>query len=373
VTRFGCDEAGRENRRDLPGGLVLTQDWDAAGRLTGQILVSGGRMLARREYAYQPGGRLDGVDDLLTGRRRFTRDGAGRVTAVDGERWAERYQYDPAGRPAAARWTAPPPTAAGTWLDADVQGPRERAGTLVTRAGAVRYRHDRQGRVTGRLRERAAGEPDVWAYEWDADDRLTAVTTPDGSTWRYRYDPLGRRIGKQRFEPSGAAAEETIFTWDGAVLAEEATRLPGQPGRWRRVTWDWRPGTAEPLAQTESLPADGAAPEATDERFYAIITDQAGTPAELAGADGTIAGYQQHTLCGGTLWHPAGAATALRSGGRYHDAETGLHYGRRYYDPVTAGYLSPDVPGPDPRPELTSHCVSSLVPEAVMRWCSDAR
>jgi YD repeat-containing protein len=299
---FGYDQAGRENRRDLPGGLTLTQDWDAAGRLTGQVLASGGRVLARREYAYQAGGRLDRVDELLAGGRRFTRDGAGRITAVDGDRWAER------------------------------------------------YRHDRQGRVTGRLRERTTGEPAVWAYEWDADDRLTAVTAPDGSTWRYRYDPLGRRIGKQRFEPSGAAAQETTFTWDGAVLAEEATRLPGQAGHWRRVTWDHRPGTPTPLAQTESLPAgDGG------ERFYAVITDQAGTPAELVSADGTIAGYRQHTLSGGTMWHPAGAATALRSGGRYHDAETGLHCGRRYYDPVTAGYLSPDPLGPDPWPELTSH------------------
>ena len=68
-----------------------------------------------------------------------------------------------------------------------------------------------------------SGQPAVWSYEWDADDRLTSVTTPDGATWRYRYDPLGRRISKQRFDPSGAAAEETTFTWDGAVLAEETT------------------------------------------------------------------------------------------------------------------------------------------------------
>jgi YD repeat-containing protein len=357
VIGFGYDQAGRENRRDLPGGLTLTQDWDAAGRLTGQVLASGARVLARREYAYQAGGRLDRVDDLLAGGRRFTWDGAGRITAVDGDRWAERYRYDPAGRLASARWTLPPPSAADTWLEADVQGARERAGTFITRAGTVRYGYDRQGRVTGRLRERTAGEPAVWAYEWDADDRLTAVTTPDGCTWRYRYDPLGRRIGKQRSEPSGAAAQVTTFTWDGAVLAEEATRLSGSgpPGGRRRVTWDRRPGTVTPLAQTESLPADGASPQATDERFYAVITDEAGAPTELAGADGTIAGYQQHTLYGGTLWHPDGAATALRSGGRYHDPETGLHYGRRFYDPVTAGYLTPGPLGPDPWPELTGH------------------
>ena len=36
---FGYDQAGRETRRDLPGGLVLTQDWDAAGQLALQVLT----------------------------------------------------------------------------------------------------------------------------------------------------------------------------------------------------------------------------------------------------------------------------------------------------------------------------------------------
>jgi YD repeat-containing protein len=346
VLRFAYDQAGREIRRDLPGGLALSQDWDAAGRLACQVLESGGRVLARRGYRYRPGGDLDRIDDLLAGARRYTRDGAGRIVAVDGDGWAERYGYDPDGRVASARWSAPPPSAAGLWLDAGVQGPRERTGTLVTKAGTVRYRHDRQGRVTGRQRDRASGEPAVWAYRWDAGDRLTSVTAPDGSTWRYRYDPLGRRIGKQRVEPSGTLAEETTFTWDGTVLAEEATRLPG-PAGWRRVTWDYQPGTGVPVTQAERVSRDDTPPRPGDERFYAIITDQDGTPAELARADGTMAGYQQHTLSGGTLWHPDGAATPLRSGGQYHDPETGLHYHRRFYDPVICGYLTPGPLDPD--------------------------
>jgi RHS repeat-associated protein len=346
LLRFGYDQVGREVRRDLPGGPALSQEWDAAGRLACQVLESGGRVLARRGYAYLPGGRPARIDDLIAGSRRFTWDGAGRITAVDGDRWAERYRYDPAGQLASARWTAPPP-AAGTWLDADLQGPRERAGTLITVAGSVRYRHDRQGRVVGRLRARAGGEPSAWTYQWDADDRLTAVTTPDGSTWRYRYDPLGRRIGKQRFEPSGALAEETTFTWDGAVLAEQASRLP-EPGRWRRVTWDYLPGTAILLAQAECVSGDGVPQQARGERFYAVIADRDGTPAELIGGQGTVAGCQQHTLSGGTLWHPAGAATPLRFGGQYHDPETGLHHHRRCYDPVTGSYLAPDPLAPDP-------------------------
>jgi len=86
----------------------------------------------------------------------------------------------------------------------------------------------------------------------------------------------------------------------------------------------------------------GAPGEAIDERYYAVITDQLGMPVELVAPDGTVAGFQQHTIWGGTLWHPGGATSPLRFPGQYHDSETGLHYSRQGpYDPVTGGYLSP--------------------------------
>ncbi len=305
-------------------------------------------MLVRRAYTYRADGFLEGIDDLLAGPRRFTLDGAGRILSVKGPGWAESYRYDPAGNLCLARWSAPPPSAAGAWLAADVQGPRDLAGTLITRAGTVRYRYDRQGRVIERQRPRISRKPATWTYQWDADDRLTAVTVPDGSTWRYQYDPLGRRVAKQHLDLSGALTEETTFAWDGAVLAEEATR---RSAHHHRVTWDYRPGTFTPLTQSESLSASEDPQQVLDERFYAIITDQLGTPTELVGPDGTVAGYQQHTLWGGTLWHPGGASTPLRFPGQYHDPETGLHYNQqRYYDPVTGSYLSPDPLGLAPAP-----------------------
>ena len=189
---------------------------------------------------------------------------------------------------------------------------------------------------------------------------LTAVTTPDGSTWRYRYDPLGRRIAKQRFDPSGAPAEETTFTWDGAVLAEESVSAPDL-GRRRRLTWDYRPGTFTALTQSERVSASDAPQQVIDERFYAIIADQVGMPAELIAEDGIVAGYQQHTLWGGTLWRPGGAATPLRFPGQYHDPETGLHYNQqRYYDPVTGSYLTPDPLGLAPAPNPHAYVPNPL-------------
>ncbi|MCX4959213.1 RHS repeat protein [Streptomyces virginiae] len=81
-------------------------------------------------------------------------------------------------------------------------------------AGRLRYEYDAAGRVTLRRRTRLSRKPDTWRYEWDAEDRLTAVTTPDGTLWRYAYDALGRRSAKRRMAVDGVTvAEEVTFVW----------------------------------------------------------------------------------------------------------------------------------------------------------------
>ncbi len=359
--RFGYDPAGREVRRDLPGGLTLTQDWDQRGRLTLQALTGTGlplpegpagtgRMLQRRAYTYRSDGLVTGIDDLLAGNRSIGLDRAGRVTAVTGQDWAEQYAYDQAGNITAASWPAPPSASAASWPDAEAQGQRQVTGTLVSRAGNIRYRHDRQGRVTQRQRTRISRKPDTWHYQWDAGDRLTSVTTPDGTTWRYLYDPLGRRIAKQHLSPDGNIAEQTEFTWDGAILLEQAVTAAGAD-RQQILSWNHQPGTFTPLTQTGHTALRDAPQDQIDQRFYAIVTDLAGTPTELTSPDGTLAGHQRQTLWGGTTWSPGGAQTPLRFPGQYEDPETGLHYNnQRYYDPVSGSYLSPDPLGLTPAP-----------------------
>ncbi|MBO0820116.1 MAG: hypothetical protein J2P26_04620, partial [Nocardiopsaceae bacterium] len=335
--RFGYGPDGRETVRELPGGVTLSQDWDPLGRLTAQVLAAPGAasgggagpsgraasgggpggapgpegVLQRRGYAYSPDGFVTGTEDLLAGDRAFGLDAAGRVTGVTGPGWTERYAYDPLGNLASATWPATVPGAG----PAGAGAPHEIAGTLLTRAGYVRYRHDAAGRVIQRTRRRISRKPETWRYEWDAAGRLTSATASDGSVWRYRYDPLGRRIAKQHLDPSGAVLAATRFAWDGPVLAEQAEVVAGSDsvagagaGAGERVTtWDYHPGSFTPLAQTSrslSRSLDDASQEEIDRRFYAIVTDLAGTPSELVAADGTLAGHQRHTLWGITGWDP---------------------------------------------------------------------
>jgi len=358
--RFGYDQAGRETVRDLPGGLTLSQEWDPAGRLAAQSLTAptgSHSPLQRRSYSYRADGLLVGLDDLLSGPRRFGLDPSGRVTGVTGPDWAEQYAYDPAGNITAAAWPTPPAALATAAAGADGQGPREYSGTLITRAGDVRYRHDACGRITVRQQVRDSRKPDTWHYTWNADDKLTEVTTPDGTRWRYLYDPLGRRVAKQRLDEAGRVTEQTDFSWDGVTLAEQAT-----VGGGRVTTWDYRPGTFTPLAQAERTTGGQAPQDQVDSRFYAIVTDLIGSPSELVAPDGSLAGYQQHTLWGATLWHPGGASTPLRFPGQYHDDETGLHYNNhRYYDPAAGRYLTPDPLGLAPAPNPHTYVPNPLV------------
>ena len=331
--RFSYDRSGREIKRQL-GAAVLTQTWDNDHRLRTQALTAQveqrEHLLQRRAYTYRPDGVLTAIVDQATGPREFDLDRAGRVTAVHGNGWVERYAYGAAGQLVHGAWPG----------GEDAVGDREYAGTLIQRAGGIRYQHDAQGRMVLKQCKRLSAKPDTWHYEWDAGDRLVGLRTPDGQRWRYRYDPFGRRIAKQRLD--GATVVEQIdFSWDGPVLAEQTSPS-------RTTTWNFHAGTHEPITQ-----ADRDATQAwVDAEFYAIVTDMIGTPTELVTPSGAVAWQARTTLWGNRSFERGAAYTPLRFPGQYHDPESGLNYNYiRYYDPVDGRYASGDPLGLDPAPD----------------------
>lgn len=349
---FAYDAAGQESERGIGERLTLASTWDSEHRLTGQILSAGPSVLQRRGYSYRADGVLTGVEDELGGDRSFDIDAAGRVTAVHAATWTESYAYDPAGNLTEAEWPATGATEAAL-------GTRSYQGTELGSAGRIRYEYDGAGRIVLRQVTRLSRKPDSWHYDWDAEDRLTAVTTPDGTRWRYRYDPFGRRIAKQRLAADGVTvAEWTDFTWDGSTLAEQTTHAPYLPGP-HTLTWNHK--GLQPLAQTETIttPATADTPqEQIDRRFFAIVTDLVGTPTELVDpASATVAWRATPTLWGNTTWPSSSSTyTPLRFPGQYFDPETRLHYNlHRYYDPETARYTSPDPLGLSPAPNADGY------------------
>ncbi|MGW3110577.1 putative T7SS-secreted protein [Streptomyces sp. NPDC001091] len=345
---FTYDAAGREVGRHIGESLSLEHTFDVLGRLKAQsVRTPRGGLLRHRAYEYRADGNVTRIDDDLSSRT-FDLDATGRVTAVHAAGWTERYAYDEAGNQTEASWPSTHPGGEAT-------GPRAYTGTRITRAGAVRYEHDALGRTVLRQKTRLSRRPDTWRYEWDTEDRLTAVTTPDGTRWRYTYDPLGRRTAKLRMAGE-EVVERVVFTWDGTTLCEQTTSAAELP---HPVTLTWDHQGLHPVTQTERITTSDTD---IDSRFYAIVTDLIGTPTELIDEQGETAWRTRSTLWGTTAWAANSTAyTPLRFPGQYFDPETGLHYNYfRHYDPETARYLSQDLLGLTPAPNPTTYVQNPL-------------
>ncbi|HTJ67423.1 MAG TPA: DNA/RNA non-specific endonuclease [Actinospica sp.] len=363
---FTYDQAGRETTRTLGPAASLTQSFDEFGRLAGQGIwayeqpaasdagAGGWRAVQTRTYSYRADGMPTDIHDTLSGPRTLTLDATGRISSVTASGWTESYAYDTLGNLAHT----------GTGLaQSDADGERENHGTRTARAGRVSYSYDDAGRVIGQSRRTLSGQSRTWRYAWNADDQLVQVTDPDGSTWRYAYDPLGRRIAKDSLDSSGASRAASVFTWDGAHLAEEQRTTAD--GQRTDLSWDYLPQSFIPAAQTRRCWVDTATDGEIDAEFHAIVTDLTGAPSELVAPDGTIAWHTTRSVWGKTVTAPdATTECPLGFPGQYHDTETGLWYNlNRYYDPETAAYLSTDPLGlaaaPNPRTYVTNPYVYS--------------
>ncbi|MEU8744520.1 DUF6531 domain-containing protein [Streptomyces parvulus] len=371
---FAYDEAGRENERRV-GGVSLRQTWDGAGRLSSQTVsaaepdpASAGipNRLQHRSYRYRRDGTVHTIGDLLQGDRSIDVDGQGRVSSVRATHWTERYAYDAAGNLVEGEWQPTEPNHASG--SAGARNPR--------RARDISYEYDDQGRVVLRRKKRLSRKPDVWRYAWDSDDRLVGVTTPDGTSWTYAYDPFGRRIAKRRLGTDGRSViEETTFVWDGFVLAEQITRSLGAEPKC--TVWDWEQDRFSPVTQIERVPSE-ASQAWVDDKFYSIVTDLVGTPTEMISEQGEVAWRARTTVWGASLDGPSAdeAFCPLRFPGQYHDLESALHYNyQRHYDPEKGQYVSSDplglAPGPNPR-AYVSNPFTAVDPFGLAPSCEDA-
>ncbi|WP_346655878.1 RHS repeat-associated core domain-containing protein [Streptomyces sp. RFCAC02] len=340
---FTHDRAGRERSRHLDGLATLTRTWDAGGRRTSDAVTgSDGLSLLSRHYDYRADGSPVRISDAHEGSRAFSFDEMGRVVTVatpDGE---ESYGYDAAGNQSAAHWPS-----GGT----ETQGARQYTGSLLTRAGRTEFRYDGAGRVVARERAAMSKERGAWRYVWNAEDQLVSATTPDGTVWRYAYDPFGRRTAKKRLADDGAVAERTDFTWHRFTLVEQETTRDGGS---HVLTWDHQ--GLEPITQT----ARSTHGPGVEQDFRAVVTDLVGMPTHLLGAGADVTRAVSTNLWGSET-APATAHTPLRFPGQYADEETGWHYNLyRHYDPDTARYTSPDPLGLVPSPNAFTYVVNPL-------------
>ncbi|MET4714356.1 RHS repeat-associated protein, partial [Pseudomonas sp. PvP125] len=190
------------------------------------------------------------------------------------------------------------------------------------------YRYD----AWGNLIEKRSGITRLQTFSYDCENRLvgaeTMVNSRLESTGTYRYDSLGRRVGKTS-EINGKTQHKN-FLWQGLRMLREES--PQQSS-----LYIYEPGSYAPLARVDQ--SEGEA-----QKLYYFHTDQIGTPLEMTDPDGQIV-WQATYRAWGEIETLAVSEVEqnLRFQGQYYDDETGLHYNTfRYYDPQVGRFITQD-------------------------------
>jgi RHS repeat-associated protein len=188
----------------------------------------------------------------------------------------------------------------------------------------------------GNLIEKRVGLNKLQTFSYDCENRLVkAETLINGKlerTGTYRYDSLGRRIGKTS-EINGQT-EHKHFLWQGLRMLREETP-------WQSSLYVYEPGSYAPLARVDQQEGE------KQTKLYYFHTDQIGTPLEMTDVDGSIV-WQATYKAWGEIEALAVKEVEqnLRFQGQYFDDETGLHYNTfRYYDPGVGRFITQDPIG----------------------------
>lgn len=333
---FKRNAYGQETHRQMPGNVVMEQRYDDLGRLVEQRVGPGRlgngdasvipeqREIIRRNYSYDRNSSLTSIVDGRWGRVDYVYDPAERLLqAIREQGPSESFSYDATGNMTRMQTQDKDSSSDETLIYG--------AGNRLLQKGNTRYEYDAEGRRVKKIEGAGSDNPKVWLYEWNALDRLKAVTRPDGEVWQYKYDALARRI-----EKAGTKTKRE-FLWHENIVIQEIES--GQS----LSAWVFDAYSFAPIAMFQR----GG--------IYSIINDHLGTPREIVDSGGAVVWSMALKSWGQELTQSSvsGILTSttkieqnLRFPGQYFDEESGLHYNRyRYYDPKTGRYVSDDPLG----------------------------
>ncbi|QKJ85712.1 Type IV secretion protein Rhs [Paramixta manurensis] len=328
VSDFTRDTLHRELSRSQ-GTLTSRSGYDRLGRLqqrdvfAGQAQRPAPRHWSRHwDYDYRNNLIREEQDDNPFSWRRWQYDSAGRLLKQDGAQPDhEQWSWDAASNP----------------QDGGVAPVRH---NRVTRLNGIHWRYDAFGRVA----EKDNGR-ETWHYRYDSEHRLSEVVHRTRGRDRpethvsFRYDPLGRRISKSRWQAQHGQRQgrvrTTRFVWEGMRLLQEIhDEVP--------LTYVYADqGSYEPLARIDGV----SQPE-----IYWFHCAPNGMPERLTDTEGEVRWHGHNSAWGKLLreerLNGPGYAQNLRMQGQYLDRETGLHYNLfRYYDPDCGRFTQPDPIG----------------------------
>ena len=316
----------------------LTFERDSLGQVLGEHSPLG----FSRQFQYQDG-QVIGQTTMHGDQRLETHydyDGVGNlVERMDSKLGVDRYGYDQNGNIASAvssnvgSFLQPPLTRVSSTREATPAFGWN--GQFLDRTD-LRYRQvscggqqlffDRVGNLVRKLEGESSLE-----LVWNANEQLVTArrkTHQEASTTVYGYDPLGRRIYKE------TDGERLRFGWSGDTLVHEASASHAS-------TFIYYPRTFRPLAMVRH----GSSGDRNSAVFY-YCNDPNGAPVRVLSQEGRIVWEAHYSTTGSANVLASIVSNPIRLQGQFYDAETGLHYNRyRYFDPITATFISKDPIG----------------------------
>ncbi|ROH76386.1 MULTISPECIES: RHS repeat-associated core domain-containing protein [Lonsdalea] len=204
------DELGRLMEADATQLYHLYYEYDAANRLT--RWDDHDQTWARYEYDEQ--GRCvftTCADGFLTGRFEYYPN---RVIMTDGQGHRSEYGFNDLSLMSYQR----SPLGHETRYEYDQHGNLLREISPQGRVTAFTYLEQ-----TGLVSTFTDGGGQVWAYDYDAQERLCGVTDPLGRTWAWEYDAAGDPV-----QLTGPDASEVHFTWNRYGLLTQVSDRAGE-------------------------------------------------------------------------------------------------------------------------------------------------
>ena len=229
---------------------------------------------------------------------------------------------------------------------------------LLKQQGEISYTNDPNGnRVSQQTRDKEI------TYIYDAWDRLQTITYGD-IQYRYVYDALDRRLSKStwhRVEEGWREGNTQYFVY------QEQNEITAYEGATRTVLRVLLPQSEGEAGATIAVEVGNA--------YFAIIQDIQGSIAALIDANtGNLVERYAYSAFGE---QDASVKTLeispWRHSGKRWDAESGfLYFGKRYYDPVTGRWTTPDPAwfedGPNRYAYVHNNPFIHYDPEGLFSW-----
>jgi RHS repeat-associated protein len=299
---FTYDAASRRKQVTRGSGPTTTYGYDAASHIASMLHQSAAGSYGLNYTYDRSGQRLSMTDG--GGTHAYSYDALYRLTGAthpSGSNPAESYSYDPQGNRTASHLSASYTHNAANRLTADA---------------TFNYTYDANGNLTRRT-ERSSGN--FTSYTYDSENLLTRIDFPDGTSARYSYDGIGRRIEKN------VNGQITQYVYDGQDILLEYSG-----GGTVEARYTHGPSVDEVLSVKRGA------------ETYFVETDSLGSVVRVTDGANVAAAYEYNSF-GKVTGQTGTTQTPYLFQGREFDQESGLYYYRaRYYDPSVGRFLSED-------------------------------